>query len=92
MLRRPIEVTLPDPMHLEPWEEQDEPSAGDPHFGEQRYCYSALRCLLNPAGHYVSEDRWLRMDPANDRDKLLTDLMTALGLQERQWGTDEYLR
>lgn len=91
MLPNPTMVTVPDPMHLEGWEEQDEPLASDPHFDEQHYCYYALRYLLNPDGHYVSADRWLRMDPANDHDKLLPDLLIALGLQERQWGNDEYL-
>jgi hypothetical protein len=39
-----------------------------------------LRCLLNLDGHYVSMDRWLRMDPFNGRDKLLPDLLIALGV------------
>ena len=88
---RLVEVELPDPMHLEGWEENDEPLASDPHSDEQAYCFYALRYLLNPDGHYVSKDRWLRMDPHNSGDKLLPDLLIALGLQERQWGTDEYL-
>ncbi len=91
MLQTIAGVELPDPMHLEGWEENDEPLATDPHSDEQAYCFYALRYLLNPDGHYVSKDRWLRMDPANSRDKLLPDLLIALGLQERQWGTDEYL-
>ena len=82
---------LTDPMHLEGWEEQDEPLATDRHGEEQAYCWAALRYLLNPDGHYVSKDRWLRMDPANDRDKLLPDLLIAMGVQNRQWNVDEYL-
>jgi Uma2 family endonuclease len=85
------DLALVDPLHLEGWEEQDEPLATDPHSDEQAYCYYALRYLLNPDGHYVSKDRWLRMDPANERDKLLPDLLIALGAQDRQWGVDEYL-
>ena len=84
-------VELTDPMHLEGWEEQDEPLATDRHGEELAYCWTALRYLLNPDGHYVSKDRWLRMDRANDRDKLLPDLLIALGVQERQWNVDEYL-
>jgi Uma2 family endonuclease len=82
---------LPDPMHLEGWEEQDEPLATDPHSEEQAYCWTALRYLLEPAGHYVSKDRWLRMDPANDDDLLLPDLLIARDVLAQQWNVNQYL-
>lgn len=82
---------LLDPMHLEGWEEQDEPLATDPHSDEQAYCFMALCYLLNPDGHYVSKDRWLRMDRANEDDLLLPDLLIARDLQARQWGVNQYL-
>lgn len=84
-------VTLPDPLHLEGWEEQDEPLATDRHSDEQAYCWLALRYLLNPDGHYVSKDRWLRMDLADDADKLLPDLLIALDVLGQQWNVNEYL-
>src|SRR5579859_5391993 len=86
-----VGVDVPDPMHLKPWEEQDEPLASNRHFDEQMYCFYALRYLLNPDGHYVSADRWLRMDAQDDHDKLLPDLLVALGLQDAQWDENEYL-
>ena len=91
MVQPAIAVALPDPMHLEGWEEQDEPLASDRHSDEQTYCFTALRYLLNPDGHYVSMDRWLRMDRADHKDKLLPDLLVALDVQEQQWNVDEYL-
>ena len=91
LLQTATGVLLPDPMHLEGWEEQDEPLASDRHSDEQTYCFTALRYLLNPDGHYVSMDRWLRMDRADHKDKLLPDLLIALDVQEQQWNVDEYL-
>jgi hypothetical protein len=85
-----VGLALPEPMHREGWEEQDEPLATDPHSDEQAYCFMALRSLLNPDGHYVSKDRWLRMDPANEHDLLLPDLLIARDLQARQWGVNQY--
>jgi hypothetical protein len=80
-----------DPMHLEGWEEQDEPLATDRHSEEQAYCWLALRYLLEPDGHYVSKDRWLRMDPDNEHDKLLPDLLIARDVLAQQWNVNEYL-
>jgi hypothetical protein len=91
MIQTAVGLAVPDPMHLEGWEEQDEPLASDPHSDEQTYCFMALRYLLNPDSHYVSMDRWLRMDPAKDSDKLLPDLLIALDVLEQQWGVDEYV-
>jgi hypothetical protein len=91
MVRAIPGAVLPDPMHLEGWEEQDEPLATDPHSDEQAYCFMALCYLLNPDGHYVSKDRWLRMDPANERDLLLPDLLIARDLLAHQWGVNQYL-
>lgn len=91
MAHTALGVVLPDPMRLEGWEEQDEPLASDPHADEQTYCFTALRYLLNPDGHYVAMDRWLRMDAANDHDKLLPDLLIALDTLDQQWGVNEYL-
>ena len=91
MVQTATGVLLPDPMHLEGWEEQDEPLASDRHTDEQTYCCMALRYLLNPDGHYVSMDRWLRMDPADQNDKLLPDFLIALGVLEQQWNVHEYL-
>jgi hypothetical protein len=91
LLQTATGVALPDPMHLEGWEEQDEPLASDPHSDEQTYCFTALRYLLNPDGHYVSMDRWLRMDPHKPSDKLLPDFLIARDLLAQQWGVDEYL-
>jgi Uma2 family endonuclease len=82
---------LPDPMHLEGWEEQDEPLATDRHSEEQAYCWTALRYLLEPDGHYVSKDRWLRMDPDDEHDKLLPDLLIARDVLAQQWNVNEYL-
>ena len=84
-------VRLPDPLHPQPWEEQDEPLASNRHFDEQTYCWHPLRYLLNPACHYVSMDRWLRMDPNDPSDRLLPDLLLARDLQDREWDNDEYL-
>jgi len=91
MLLTAASILLPDPMHLEGWEEQDEPLATDRHSDGQDYCFMALRYLLNPDGHYVSKDRWLRMDPAKQTDKLLPDLLIALHVLEQQWNVNEYL-
>ncbi|HEV7216451.1 MAG TPA: Uma2 family endonuclease [Chloroflexota bacterium] len=91
MAQTVLGATLTDPLHLEGWEEQDEPLATDRHSEEQAYCFMALRYLLNPGGHYVSKDRWLRMDPAKAADKLLPDLLIALDVLQQQWGVDEYL-
>lgn len=89
----PVAVGLapPDPMHLGGWEEQDEPLATDRHSEEQAYCWTALRYLLEPDGHYVSKDRWLRMDPDDEHDKLLPDLLVARDVLRRQWNVNEYL-
>jgi Uma2 family endonuclease len=90
-LHTALRVALADPLHLEGWEEQDEPLATDRHSEEQAYCWQALRYLLEPEGHYVSKDRWLRMDPDKEADKLLPDLLIARDLLERQWNVNEYL-
>jgi Uma2 family endonuclease len=89
----PVAVGLapPDPMHLQGWEEQDEPLATDRHSEEQAYCWTALRYLLEPDGHYVSKDRWLRMDPDDEHDKLLPDLLIARDVLAQQWNVNEYL-
>jgi Uma2 family endonuclease len=89
----PVAVGLapPDPMHLQGWEEQDEPLATDRHSEEQAYCWTALRYLLEPDGHYVSKDRWLRMDPDDEHDKLLPDLLLARDVLKQQWNVNEYL-
>jgi Uma2 family endonuclease len=91
MVQTAVDLAVPDPMHLEGWEEQDEPLASDPHSDEQAYCFTALRYLLNPDGHYVAMDRWLRMDPADEHDLLLPDLLIARDLRARQWGVNQYL-
>lgn len=91
LLQTATGVALPDPMHLEGWEEHDEPLASDPHSDEQTYCFMALRYLLNPDGHYVSMDRWLRMDPADETDKLLPDFLIARHVLARQWNVNEYV-
>ena len=91
MAQTALSVALTGPLHLEGWEEQDEPLATDRHSDEQAYCWLALRYLLNPAGHYVSKDRWLRMDPANADDKLLPDLLIARDVLAQQWNLNEYL-
>ena len=91
MVQTTIGVALADPLHLEGWEEQDEPLATDRHTEEQTYCWMALRYLLNPGGHYVSMDRWLRMDPAKEWDKLLPDLLIARDVLAQQWNVNEYL-
>jgi Uma2 family endonuclease len=90
-LHTALRVALADPLHLEGWEEQDEPLATGRHSEEQAYCWQALRYLLEPEGHYVSKDRWLRMDPDKEADKLLPDLLIARDLLERQWNVNEYL-
>ena len=91
MVQTAVGVALTDPMHLEGWEEQDEPLATDLHGEEQAYCWTALRSVLNPDGHYVSKDRWLRMDPADPADRLLPDILIALHVQAQQWNVNEYL-
>jgi Uma2 family endonuclease len=65
--------------------------ATDRHSEEQAYCWTALRSLLEPDGHYVSKDRRLRMDPDDEQDKLLPDLLIARDVLGRQWNVDEYL-
>ena len=53
--------------------------------------WQALRSLLEPAGHYLSKDRWLRMDPNDEHDKLLPDLLIARDMLARQWNVNEFL-
>mgnify|MGYP001396374790 CR=1 FL=1 len=79
----PVPVTpgwLPDPMRLEPWEEQDEPLASERHHQEQDYCLSALRELLRPQGYLVTRDRWLRVDPTGVQRPVQPDLLIAHGV------------
>jgi Uma2 family endonuclease len=83
MLRSLTEARMPDPLHLEGWEEQDEPMATDWHHGEQDYCCAVLRERFAGPDCYVTRDRWLLMDPANQADKLLPDLLVALGVPDR---------
>jgi len=71
---------LPDPMRLEPWEEQDEPLASERHHQEQDYCLSALRELLRPQGYLVTRDRWLRVDPTGVQRPVQPDLLIAHGV------------
>jgi Uma2 family endonuclease len=78
-----VGVHMPDPLHLEGWEEIDEPLATDPHNNEQIDVYTALRARFAGPSCYVSLNRWLRMDPANPRDLLLPDILVALGVADR---------
>ena len=71
---------LPDPMRLEPWEEQDEPLASERHHQEQDYCLFALRELLGPQGYVVTRDRWLRVDPTGVQRAVQPDLLIAHGV------------
>ncbi len=82
MLRSITEAHVPDPMHLEGWEEQDEPMATDWHHREQDYCCAVLRERFAGSDCYVTRDRWLLMDPASRADKLLPDLLVALGVPD----------
>lgn len=86
---RALPDDLPDPMHPEPWVEQDEPLASDLHHRDQDYAAAALSVFLGPA-HYVTRDRWLRMDPSNPKDRLLPDLLIALDLPPERRDPDEY--
>jgi len=70
-------VDVPDPMHLDPEVEQDEPLAIDQHHYDQDSCYRTLQALFAGPTCYVTRDRWLLMDPSNPRDKLLPDLLVA---------------
>lgn len=82
MLRTITEARVPDPLHLEGWEKQDEPMATDWHHREQDYCCAVLRERFAGPDCYVTRDRWLLMDPANRADKLLPDLLVALGVPD----------
>lgn len=83
-------ASLPDPMHPKPWEEKDEPLASDRHYDTQDYIRDALRLILEPLGHYVTRDRWLRMDPNDHDDRLLPDLLVALDVPAERRDPDEY--
>jgi Uma2 family endonuclease len=78
-----VGVPLPDPLHLEGWEEIDEPLATDAHNNEQIDVYTALRARFAGPRCYVSLNRWLRMDPANPQDLLMPDILVALGVADR---------
>ncbi len=84
-------LDLPDPMHPKPWEEKDEPLASDLHYDSQDYVRDALRVILDPTLHYVTRDRWLHMDPANPRDRLLPDLLVALDVPAARRDPDEFI-
>jgi Uma2 family endonuclease len=83
MLSSLTEARVPDPLHLEGWEEQDEPMATDWRHREQDYCCAVLRERFVGPDRYVTRDRWPLMDPANQADKLLPDLLVALGVPDR---------
>lgn len=82
MLRDLAPFRAPDPMHLDPGEERDEPLAHDRHHREQDYCCAVLQASFAGPECYVTRDRWLLMDPADPRDKLLPDLVVALGVPD----------
>ena len=84
-----LPVDVPDPMHPDPSVDQDEPLATDRHHLDQHYVTEALIVLLGP-DHYVTRDRWLRMDPRNPTDRLLPDLLIALDLPPEIRDPDEY--
>ena len=77
-----IPVAIPDPMHLEGWEENDEPLASDFHLWEQDRCYDVLRTLYAGPRCYVSMNRWLAMG-AHWPHPLQPDLLVALGVPHR---------
>jgi Uma2 family endonuclease len=78
-----IAVRLPDPLHLEGWEEIDEPMATDAHNNEQVEVYVALRGRFAGPRCYVSMNRWLHMNPANPAELLLPDILVALDVPDR---------
>lgn len=82
MLRAAAPFQAPDPMHLDPGEERDEPLAHDRHHREQDYCCAVLLARFAGPECYVTRDLWLLMDPANPADKLLPDLVVALGVPD----------
>jgi len=71
---------IPDPMCLEPWEEQDEPLASERHHLEQDYCVQALKDLLGPKGYFVTRDCWLKVDPTGVQRDVQPDLLIAYGV------------
>lgn len=73
-------VEVPDPMHLDPWIEQDEPLASDYHRAEQNLVYMVLRERFALPDCYVSFDRWLRMDPKDPSKQLQPDILVAVGV------------
>jgi len=75
-------VDVPDPMHLDPDVEQDEPLAIDQHYFDQDVCYGTLKDTFGGPSCYITRDRWLLMDPRNPRDKLLPDLLVSLGVPQ----------
>lgn len=77
-------------MHPEPWVEQDEPLASDWHHEDQEYAYLSIRWLLGPERHYVTRDRWLRMDPKDPNDRLVPDLLIALDVPVERRESREY--
>ncbi len=82
LVRDGVALDVPDPLHLQPWEEKDEPLASDLHYLEQDGCVAALRGRFAGPRCYVTRDRWLLMDPANRDDKLLPDLLVALDVPD----------
>ncbi len=75
-------VDVPDPMHLDPDVEQDEPLAIDQHFFDQDICYGTLKDTFGGPSCYITRDRWLLMNPRNPRDKLLPDLLVSRGVPQ----------
>jgi len=73
-------VRVPDPMHLEGWEDNDEPLATDWHRWDRDHGESMLRARFAGPDCYVSGETWLHMDPLHLDDKLQPDLLGALGV------------
>ncbi len=71
---------VPDPMHLEGWEDNDEPLATDWHRWDRDHVESVLRARFAGPDCYVSGETWLHMDPLHPDDKLQPDLLVALGV------------
>lgn len=84
-------ASLPDPIHPKPWEEKDEPWGSYRHYDTQDYIRDALRLILEPLGHDVTRDGWLRMDPNDHDDCLLPDLLVALDVPPERRDPDEYV-
>lgn len=76
-------VRVPDPMHLEGWEDNDEPLASDWHRWDRGHVEAVLRARFAGPECYVSGETWLHMDPADPDKKLQPDLLVALGVTHR---------